>query len=438
MNRIEQYAEQIQDLVTPFLRSKNTSVVLQLHGQSGMQKTELAKYYAQKHGALYYSFRYLDANIAPKIFLPGCNNWDDFFSHLRTTKNRPVIFFDNMDDRDDKDDFICALQEYLRTPAFVIFISHKEMDLPFPSEEIEMKPMTVHQILEYYPGMAPIDALRLCAMTDGIPALVSQYNATLTFEENVRNFYSADSAYLRFPQERLRESFRSPESYNTLLYAMATGYNRISQIASFSGFPKNKCDKYIKALDAAGFIEQRVQPDGTGRMRTHYFPRGCYLKVWYQFCLPNQQNCVDGDLLQSVLTHIETVSTLELFRMACCHWLALHNDAIYPTLLRLNDPALCAVKIEDLPFDFVQADGDRMIFVSIWKDVGASFPIEMFAKIDRVTSKRNPFYNNAYVLFSVKSFSRQMEALKEKYDNIHLIDLKSMLGKKNADIFLLD
>lgn len=108
----------------------------------------------------------------------------------------------------------------------------------------------------------------------------------LSFEDNLRLFFLPGSVFLRYAEDRLRQAFRSPESYNTLLYAMATEHNRISQIAAFSGYPKNKCDKYIKSLDAAGFIEQRTRRDQAGTLRTHYYPKGGYYKTWYELYFP--------------------------------------------------------------------------------------------------------------------------------------------------------
>ena len=117
-------------------------------------------------------------------------------------------------------------------------------------------------------------------MTDGIPALVDLFRLDLSFEVNVQNIYVSGSPYLRYAEENLRREFRSPESYKTLLYGMAIGYNRISQLAEFSGYPKNKCDKYLKALDAAGYIEKEQKRDESGTVRTHYYLKGGYHRVW--------------------------------------------------------------------------------------------------------------------------------------------------------------
>ena len=219
--------------------------------------------------------------MAPKLFRPGCADWDDFFSSFQTTKNRPVIFFDDMDDRNDKIEFLNALRKYLAHIS-VVLIYGIPATVPFPCTVIELKPMTVTQIWDSIPGISQADALRLTAVTNGIPLMITQYKPHLSFEDNLKLFFPPGSVFLRYAEDQLRQTFRSPESYNTLLYAMAAGHNRISQIAAFSGYPKNKCDKYIKALDAAGFVEQRTQQDQAGTLRTHYYSKGGYYRTWYE------------------------------------------------------------------------------------------------------------------------------------------------------------
>ena len=208
----------------------------------------LARQYVKDHGGLYFSFRGLDAALAPRIFFPDCSNWDAFFQKILETKNRPVIFFDDMDDRNDKDILLEKLP-LLKGSAFVVLIYRKASLIPEKARKLTMKPIIPPDLCREYKKLEQRDALRIIAMTDGIPALVSLFRLDLSFEENIRNLFAADSLYLRHAEENLRREFRSPESYNTLLYGLAIGCNRISQPAEFSGYPKNKCDKYLKALD---------------------------------------------------------------------------------------------------------------------------------------------------------------------------------------------
>jgi len=227
MKRIEEYKKEIAASASDHLRRGNGPGIMQLYGRNGMGKTMLARQYLKDHGGLYFSFQSLDVAFAPRIFMPGCNNWQDFFAEIRNTKNRPVIFFDDMDDRDDKDIFLEMLQQ-LTGIAYIVLIYRSKVTLPFETKDLQMMPLTPASLRRSNKDLKALDALRIIALTDGIPELVSQFDLNKDFEENVRSIFLEGSLYLRYASEELNREFRSPESYNTLLYGMAIGHNRIS------------------------------------------------------------------------------------------------------------------------------------------------------------------------------------------------------------------
>ena len=266
MKRIEEYTKQLHASVGNYWMQKSSLWITQLCGKSGMGKTSLAQSYLEAYGGQYFSFRNLDVTFAPQIFRPGCKLWREFFAEIRETKNRPVIFFDDVDDRNDKEEFLNALPE-LVGKAYVVLIVRTKMELPFPSDILQMTAVTVPMLLTENKGLDPLDALRTIAITDGIPELVRLYDFQKSFTENLLTLFMQDSAYFRYAESELRRNFRTSETYNILLYGMATGHNRISQLAEFSGFPQNKCDKYLKALDKAGLLETVQRKDTAGHVR---------------------------------------------------------------------------------------------------------------------------------------------------------------------------
>lgn len=66
-------------------------------------------------------------------------------------------------------------------------------------------------------------AAKLYCLTGAIPALLSLCDNEQSFEDNVRAFLRTDSTFYRLAASWMNESFRTPESYNTLLYAMENG-----------------------------------------------------------------------------------------------------------------------------------------------------------------------------------------------------------------------
>lgn len=437
MKRIEEYEKEIQSAASEHLNRHTGSGVMYLCGKSGMGKTLLARRYVKEHGGLYFSFRNLDAALAPRIFFPDCSNWDSFFQKILETKNRPVIFFDDMDDRNDKDIFLEKLP-LLKGSAFVVLIYRRESLIPEKAKTLILKPLTPPDLCREYKKLEQRDALRIIAMTDGIPALVSLFRLDVSFEENIQSLFAADSLYLRYAEENLRREFRSPESYNILLYGLAIGCNRISQLAEFSGYPKNKCDKYLKALDAAGYIETQKKKDENGQVRTHYFLKGGYLRVWYQLHFPRQQDFLDPldeDAIKELVFWIDDCATKYYFRKLCWHWFSRNASGFYGDgSVASENPAQHDVTVNGVPLDFIQHGKDRDLYMKIWDDSEVGFPKYLFQKIEKATTTTRPFYDNIYFLFSINRVCNYVEDLR-KLGTVSIVELRSFFGRNNAEHF---
>ena len=437
MERIEEYTKQLHTSIRNYWMQKSTPWITQLCGKSGMGKTSLAQSYLEAYGGEYFSFRNLDAAFAPQIFRPGCKLWREFFAEIRETKNRPVIFFDDVDDRNDKEEFLNALPE-LVGKAYVVLIVRTKMELPFPSVVIQMTAVTVPMLLAENKALDPLDALRTIAITDGIPELVQLFDFQRTFAENLGLLFTQNSSYFRYAESVLHRNFRTPETYNILLYGMATGHNRISQLAEFSGFPQNKCDKYLKALDKAGLLETVQRNDTAGHVRTHYYPKGGYWKTWFRYVFPSQGRCLkplEGDRLQLLANDIDHSIVAEYFKTVCWKWMRKnYGDYYWDEISRFDDPKQQNVTVNGVHFDYVQETKDHTIYVKIWDDIGEGFPKAEFQKIETVTTKNRPFYENIYFLFSACRACNYVEQLRN-LDTVSVVDLKSLLGQKNKELF---
>lgn len=235
MKRIEEYTKQLHASASNYWMQKSTLWITQLCGKRGMGKTSLAQSYLEAYGGQYFSFRNLDAAFAPQIFRPGCKLWTEFFAEIGEAKNRPVIFFDDMDDRNDKEEFLNALPE-LVGKAYVVLIVRTKMELPFPSDILQMTAVTVPMLLAENKALDPLDALRTIAITDGIPELVRLFDFPRTFAENLGLLFAQNSTYFRYAESELRRHFRTPETYNILLYGMETGLTVSASLRSFPAF----------------------------------------------------------------------------------------------------------------------------------------------------------------------------------------------------------
>ena len=432
MKRIEEYTKQLHTSVSNYWMQKASLWITQLCGKSGMGKTFLAQSYLEAYGGQYFSFRNLDAAFSPQIFLPGCKRWKDFFAELGAAKNRPVIFFDDVDDRNDKDEFWNALPA-LCGKAYVVLIVRERVELPFPSDTLQMTGVSVSMLLSENTALDSLDAMQAVAITDGIPAPLHLLNFQKSFEENLQELFLQDSEYVRYAERELRRCFRTPETYNTLLYGLATGYNRISQLAESSGFPQNKCDKYLKALDKAGLLETAQKKDTAGHIRTHYDLNGGYWKIWFRHVFPSQgryQKALEQNALQQLAKEIDRTVVADDFRKLCWNWLKTNYSRFYQDgFLAFDDPKQRDVTVNGVSFDYVQEIKDRTIYVKIWDHVREGFPKDAFQQMEAATTAIRPFYDNIYFVFSVGRACNYVEQLRS-LGTVVVVDLKMILRQK--------
>lgn len=322
--------------------------------------------------------------------------------------------------------------------AYVALIVRTKMELPFPSDIIQMKAIAVPMLLAENKALEPLDALRTIAITDGTPELVRLFDFKKSFAENLPLLLAHDSAYFRYAESELRRNFRTPETYNTLLYGMATGYNRISELSEFSGFPQNKCDKYLKALDKAGLLETEQRKDTAGHIRTHYYPKGGYWKTWFRYVFPSQGRYLraqEGEVLQQLADEIDKTVVAEYFKKVCWNWMEKNYHSCYwDGLLKFDDPKQRDVMVNGVRFDYVQETKDHAIYVKIWNNIREGFPKEAFQKMEAATTLVRPFYDNIYYLFSAGRACNYVEELRH-LDTVAVVDLKSLLGRKNEATF---
>lgn len=98
----------------------NTNEAMFFSADPGMGKTYAAlSYCAKNQDSLYFSFRHISADLALKTFadrypdiFKDCTNWTSFFDSLRIygKEKRPTVFFDDVGERNDKNDFYAALK----------------------------------------------------------------------------------------------------------------------------------------------------------------------------------------------------------------------------------------------------------------------------------------------------------------------------------------
>ena len=135
-----------------------------------------------------------------------------------------------------------------------------------------------------------IDKIRFYSIFGGVPYYLSLIDKQLSFEENVIDmFFKVDGNLYDEPNFLMKEEFREPAIYNSVIMAVAKGANRPHAIQEMAGLEAKSSPFYLKQLVEISFL-RKVLPFGENLLRSK---KGIYeiadntFRFWYEYVYPN-------------------------------------------------------------------------------------------------------------------------------------------------------
>ena len=359
-------------------------VPLAVIAPAGAGKTLCLKEYLDSRKVGYYfSFKNVSFNLALKLFVQkypdvfgNCNTWTEFFSRLDETlgfKYYASIVFDDVDFERMEPKFIRNLKLFLKrhkTRNVFVILSSRRFTIGGTEYFTCMLPdFTIGKISKSYPGYGVNDRIRLMALTECYPGLLNMIDPDKSLRENLIEKIKDESYFFRPARSRFEDCFRNPESYSALMYAMASGVHKLTELAEYSGYAPNKCDKYLHAMIDAGLVYAGDIKSEDARSKKGYFLRSSYMTIWAKFFMNDMCSGSAEEMVDEIISFINDNFLPGFFRRMCGIWIKKRQSNFHHEFLRLDDESNYNYALGDITFDYVQRDNGRMLFVKIWDDL---------------------------------------------------------------------
>lgn len=151
--------------------------------------------------------------------------------------------------------------------------------------QMEVKPFDYLESSLFFPSYREEEKLLAYGILGGIPRYLRAFDPEKGIEENIRDHILSENAFLHEePLMLLRMELREPGVYNSLLEAVASGYNRLSLLADHVHEESGKCSKYLKVLQDIRLVKKVVpcgeNPEsrkGIYELTDHFY------RFWYRF-----------------------------------------------------------------------------------------------------------------------------------------------------------
>lgn len=193
--------------------------------------------------------------------------------------------------------------------------------------QIKVEDLGFRDAAKMLPGLDSQEAFRFYACFGGVPYYLQQVNPALSLRENLAQLYFDPMGFLfEEPYGLLRQEFKEPALYSSILRAIAAGANRPNLIADRVGMPQTSLPRYLKALEAIGIISKAVpfgENQETSKRGVYRLSEACYT-FWYRFVMPYVSD-IESGLGRAVVNAIPEERLNDYlghrFEALCAEWL---------------------------------------------------------------------------------------------------------------------
>lgn len=305
------------------LNSSTKFEFLVMYGRRRVGKTTILQEFAGRHDVIFFSaqekndsLNLMDFSKTLQIhyeghFIAPFQSWKDAVSYITkkaSENNKTILVIDEFPfiagaNPAIKSVFQHEIDHYWKEQniflilcgSSVSFMVNEIMGYESPlygrtTSSMEVLPFDYLDSAKFFPNFSLEDKLVAYGILGGIPRYLNAFLQERSIQENIRDAILVNGAFLYDePNMLLKMELREPSVYNSILEAIARGYNKITEIADCIHEDKSKCSKYILTLMAIRLVEKRVpcgEPEGS--KKTIYVLTDNFYRFWYHYIFSNK------------------------------------------------------------------------------------------------------------------------------------------------------
>ena len=273
------------------------------------------------------------------------------------------------------------------------------------------------------------DKMRYYCCLGGIPEYLNLVESGKSFEENIRKiFLEKNSPLYGEPPMLFLDELREPEFYNSILFALAKGSQRINEIVFETGESSTKVNKYLLTLLQMQIVNRDV-PFGEENKASR---KGVYtisskaLAFWFRFVLPNKTAIASGKpVLENFEGEIEKYIEGKLFEQVCMQYMLRKNkQGMLPFLSPVISGYWSSLK-EYSDAKIVAANQrNRQILFAEYRKSFSEPGEQLLSRLRKNDKLFTEYWERFDMLFSVEPFPREIRNLENM--KLKLVDIEGL------------
>ena len=436
----------------------NTNNLVLLYGRRGLSKHEMMRGFLSDKPSIVYLARDCSNEVQREFFADtvekSCDinavsrNYADLFNHLRTTESKKlVLYIDHADYMIKKDpeffENILKLKakEFYKGPVMIIFMTesicfaeHELVD-EFTREYkkfdeiIKVPELNFLEVVRMYPELSEQQAVEAYGILGGVTEYLDYWNKGATLKEFVCRLILDKNAPLHnMAREYLEIELRELGVYQTILYALASGREKLNDLFEYTGYSRPKISVYIKNLskfDAVKKIESFETVGYENAKKGVYRVNDTFLNFYYKLVFPN-------------LSFLEVMGSEDFYDYFIEPYIPEFLDRTFVKICMESLELLSSVKRLPITIkkigtwigkkyniDIIAQDDDRNTITAKCSYSKSIFSYDMYEELMAANEEAKVNADYKY-LFSVKGFDAKLKHLESIDSTVVLVDMNEM------------
>ena len=295
---------------------------LVMYGRRRVGKTTILQEFSNSHNVIFYSAQEKNDSLNLQDFSKMIQqhfdgqwvapflSWEDAFSYVtrKTADQKTILIIDEFPFMAGPNPSIKSMLQHeidhhwkdrniflILCGSSVSFMINDIMGYESPlygrtTASMEVLPFDYLDAARFFPNYSMEEKLMAYGVLGGIPRYLNAFSDEYSIQENIETEILKNGAFLNDePMMLLRMELREPSVYNSILEAIARGYNKITEIADCIHEDRGKCSKYITTLQNIRLVEKRVpcgEPETS--KKSIYVLTDHFYRFWYHFIFSNK------------------------------------------------------------------------------------------------------------------------------------------------------
>ena len=423
----------LKELETIYGKSGNQLYVL--YGRTDSEKEQLLKAFLSDKKYFYYRCRQasgqeqrkqMETEIRQKFSANITkHSYDEFFNRIKSgDASKLVVVIDEFQLIAKKDASFMESIEKLRMkrlypgPVLILLCSSSvawvEQEMPATLGEqskridgkIKINPLNFLEVVRAFPQYQVSDCIRTYGVIGGVAGYINHWDQRVDLKTNIcRNILNRNGYMHRAAEQLIAAELRELSVYETILYYIASGYDKLNELHLKTGYSRAKISVYMKNLGTFHIVEKETSFETGGWENTK---KGVY-RIKDQFYDAYSTSGID-DYLE------------RYFKEVCMEYVGLLN-LIGKLPMKISKMGTWIGKEGNIDIIAQNSVRENIVGYCNWNQ--PEFTMEMKEELLK-SMKQAKIDAKYFFLFSAKGFSEEIRQLAEEDTRYILVDMNEL------------